>query len=145
MVANTNTLENLTPNDNKIALWELRQYRILLLEIRELQAEKRSVESGIIGAVNLGVSSKNSGISDPTAVLAGRLEYFAKQIGETMNILISLRMKIEKAIETLAPMERVVVRMRYFEGKNAEEIGEKLAYSARTITRCHDKILKKIC
>lgn len=149
MVANTNTnentQENLTPNDKKIALWELRQYKVLLVEIEELQAEKAALESGIIGAVNLGVRSKNSGISDPTAVLAGRLEYFATEMGEAMNNLIALRMKIEKAIETLEPLERVVVRMRYFQGKNAEEIGEKLAYSPRTITRYHDKILKKIC
>lgn len=51
---------------------------------------------------------------------------------------------IEKAIETLEPLERTLMRLRYIDGHKWEEVAVAIAYSWQQTHRLHKSALEKL-
>lgn len=66
-------------------------------------------------------------------------EYFAKY-----NELLAEQLRIEKLIGTLEPVERQIVRYRYFDGMRWQAVFRKIHYSQKQTFRIHDNIIKKL-
>lgn len=67
-------------------------------------------------------------------------ECYTKKLEE----LVNTQLEIEQAIETLDPMERDVVRLRYIDGKPWCRIAMQLNYSEASAHRIHRKALAKL-
>lgn len=123
---------------------ELRQYRALLAEIALLEEEQRRIAEGALSAVALTGMPKGSGTADDTGRLAAKLADLAYLIAAKLEEAIAVRLQIERAIEGLDGQERVLMRLRYIEGKTWEEIAGKMHYSFRHVIRLHGSILQKL-
>lgn len=64
---------------------------------------------------------------------------------ELADRLIGKQLAIEKEINQLAPLERDIVRLRYFDNMSWDEIAHKICYSYRHTVRMHRRIIKKLC
>lgn len=58
--------------------------------------------------------------------------------------LIEGQVKVEKAIETLNPTERELVRLRYFDGKEWYKICSVINYEWAQVHRIHAQALRKL-
>lgn len=63
---------------------------------------------------------------------------------EKLAALVTLQLSIEKAIETLDPTERELVRLRYIDGKEWHQVCAGINYSWQQTHRIHARILKKL-
>lgn len=123
---------------------ELRQYRALLAEIALLEDEQRRIAEGALSAVALTGMPKGSGTVDDTGRLAAKLADLAYLIAAKLEEAIAVRLQIEQAIEGLDGQERVLMRLRYIEGKTWEEIAGEMHYSFRRVTQIHGNILQRL-
>lgn len=60
------------------------------------------------------------------------------------NELMIRQLKIEEIIQTLEPIERTLIRYRYFERLPWQVIFRKLNYSQKQTFRIHSKIIQKL-
>jgi DNA-directed RNA polymerase specialized sigma24 family protein len=58
--------------------------------------------------------------------------------------LIASQLKIEKAIETLTPLERELIRLRYIDGYDWLEVSATIHYEASQTYRLHSVALQKL-
>ena len=63
---------------------------------------------------------------------------------EKLTALVTLQLSIENAIETLEPVERELIRLRYIDGKDWHQVCSGISYSWQQTHRIHAKILKKL-
>lgn len=123
---------------------ELRQYRALLAEIALLEDEQRRIAEGALSAVALTGMPKGSGTVDDTGRLAAKLADLAYLIAAKLDEAIAVRLRIERAIEGLDGQERVLMRLRYIEGKTWEEIAVAMHYSYKWTHVLHGRTLEKL-
>lgn len=74
-----------------------------------------------------------------------RLEELKDKYQELVGNLCDKQLQIEESIKDLEPIERDLIRYRYFDGLNWQEIQEKLEVSPRTSFRIHKRAVGKIC
>ena len=67
-----------------------------------------------------------------------------KLMSKKLAVLIEGQLNIEKAIESLSPTERELIRLRYVDGAEWAEIGEALHYEWAQTHRIHARALNKI-
>lgn len=103
---------------------ELRQYRSIKLEIRQLQRRINEMERRV---------------DTVTYTQSLRDLYLNKLQG-----LVECQMNIEKAIETLDPIEREVMRLRYIDGADWTEVAATINYEWTQTHRIHARALAKI-
>ena len=103
---------------------QLRQYRSTKIEIRQL--ERRIVELERMSY-------------DYNAVLPLR-DLYREKLAE----LIEGQLKIEKAIESLNPTERELMRLRYIDGADWTEVAATIHYEWTQTHRIHARALAKI-
>lgn len=123
---------------------ELRQYRALLQEIALLEEEQRQIAEGALSAAALTGMPKGSGAADDTGRLAAKLADLAYLIAAKLEEAIAVRLRIEEAIAGLDGQERVLMRMRYLEGKTWEEIAGEMHYAWAQVHRIHARALIKL-
>lgn len=103
---------------------QLRQYRSIKIEISQI--ERRIEELERIGHhENLTIPLK---------------EYYREKLGT----LIDGQLKIEKAIESLNPPERELMRLRYIDGRDWTEVCATINYEWAQTHRVHARALAKI-
>ena len=105
---------------------ELRQYRSIKLEICQLDGRIKEL-------VQLGRDHDRELIQPLMDVYQLKLE----------NLVIC-QLKIERAIESLDPTERELIRMRYIDGAEWAEISDTLHYEWAQTHRIHARALTKI-
>lgn len=120
---------------------KLKQYRSLLKEIEQLEAEK--ADYCYIPAMKITDMPKAHKQKDLSDLTAKRL-LLQDKIDQKVDACIALRTEIEESMDRLAPAERVLMRMRYIEGKDWEKIALELHYSYRHTIRLHGDILQKM-
>jgi RNA polymerase sigma factor (sigma-70 family) len=126
---------------------QLRAYKALRKERDTLARLISELEATIYGpkAVNYdGMPRGGSGPSDPVGALAGKHLSLCEQYEATVAQLSKQMEEIEQAIEVLAPLERVLIRLHYFQGFTWEQIAVELNYTRRHITRMHGRVLEKL-
>ena len=123
----------------------LKQYVYLVREIEQIEEEKEKLASGLICAVHIdGMPHGNSAWNDRMAELTVKLMDLTSVLAERLNSVIALRIEIENSIDSLEPQERIVLRLRYIEGKDWEKIALSLNYSIQHVWRLHSEILQKL-
>lgn len=126
---------------------KLRNYRDAELEIEQLEELLSRIESKITSAKVASFSNMpigKGGKKDVIGANLARLEALRALYNRRWDALIAARIEIEESIENLAPAERSLIRYRYIEGLEWEEVAQKMRYSISKTTRMHGKILEKI-
>lgn len=77
-------------------------------------------------------------------MLDGRATQLQWMYYEKMNALIDEQMAIERAIDSLEPTLRCLLRYKYIQGMTWEEICVEMDYSWRQIHRLHSKALEML-
>ena len=104
---------------------QLREYRSIKIEICQL--ERRIYEMDVLCHLN----------EDITYPL---IRLYREKLAE----LIEGQLKIEKAIESLNPVERELMRLRYIDGADWTEVAATIHYEWTQTHRIHAKALAKI-
>lgn len=102
---------------------QLRQYRSIKIEASQI--ERRIAELEGCGHYD---------ITDPLRVL------YRKKLEE----LVAVQLRIEKAIESLNPTERELMRLRYIDGVDWTEVAATINYEWAQTHRVHARALRKI-
>lgn len=120
---------------------KLKQYRILRKEIEQLEAEKADYyHIPATKITDMPKAHKQKDLSDITP----NLLFLQAKIDKKIKEYTVLRAEIEDSITCLQPVERVLMRLRYIDGKDWDEIAVALHYSYRHTVRLHGIILQKM-
>lgn len=103
---------------------QLRQYRSIKIETSQL--ERRIIELELLG--------HDYDIVQPLRDL----------YREKLRVLLDDQLKIEKAIESLNPTERELMRLRYIDGADWTEVAATINYEWAQTHRVHARALAKI-
>lgn len=103
---------------------QLRQYRSIKIETSQL--ERRIIELETLG--------HDDDIVQPLRDL----------YREKLSTLVDGQLRIEKAIADLNPTEREVMRLRYIDGVDWNEVSETIHYEWAQTHRVHSRALAKI-
>ena len=122
---------------------ELKSYRSVLAEIRQLKEELRLESGGALCARLTGMPGAR-GKSDPVALSAVQAAALSQLLDGMLSRLICLRGEIEAAVEALEPRDRLLIRKRYIEGKRWEQIALDLGYTYQHVLKLHGRILQKM-
>lgn len=126
----------------------LRNYRAIKAELEQLAEWLEEIEATLLYPKPqrlTGMPSAPTKDNDGALVsMAARhmelqLRYTAKQAELHQAILDA-----ENAIETLNPIDRRILRYKYFEGLTFEQIAEKMHYSRQGITKRHRQALDRL-
>ena len=126
---------------------QLRAYKTLRLERDKLARMLSELEATIYGpkAVKYDAMPRGgAGPSDPTAELAARHIALQDDYARTVEKLTEQMTEIERAIEPLAPTERTLIRLHYFQGLTWEEVAVEMGYTWRHVHRLHGKALEHL-
>lgn len=104
---------------------QLRNYRALKKEHRQIEQRLRNLEN-------------RPGSEEE--ILRPLQEFYRAKLNE----LTQAQLRIERAIETLEPTERLLIRLRYVEGKDWHKVCIEINYSWQQTHRIHSRILKKL-
>lgn len=104
---------------------QLRNYQPMKREQRQIEQRLRNLERG--------------SESDQEMLLPLR-ECYTKKLEE----LVAAQLEIERAIETLDPTERELVRLRYIDGLSWYKIMRTINYSEQQTHRIHARALIKL-
>ncbi len=117
-----------------------RELKYIKEKVEELEEKKSSIKGMVISDMNVQSSYSGNAIEDLLVAIEESLEEYIKL--ETK--LLNTKLEIDRAIEMLEPIEREVLRYRYFEGMRFEEISCKIKYSYRTVRRIHKRSIEKL-
>lgn len=104
---------------------QLRNYNTLKKEYRQIEQRLHNLEKRPESEVE---------------ILRPLREFYAAKLAE----LTAAQLAIEKAIETLKPAERQLIRLRYFDGLPWHRVAAGINYSEQQTYRIHGEALRKI-
>jgi len=104
---------------------QLRNYRTLKKEHRQIEQRLRNLEKRP---------------DSEEEILRPLREFYAAKLGE----LTQAQLAIERAIETLKPTERALIRYRYIDGLPWHQVAVKISYSEQQTHRIHSSALQKL-
>lgn len=127
---------------------QLREYKTIRKERDELLRQIEALEAVVYGTkgqrldgMPRGGNGENSHIidvkGDELAELRQNYKAKVKELSDRMR-------EIEQAIEPLAPTERTLVRLHYFQGLTWEQVAVEMNYTWRHVHRLHGKALEKL-
>ena len=108
--------------------------------IQELEHAKYSISSPTWSDMPTG----GHGDHDKIGTMLTRIEEQSDMYGDKYRDLLEMQNRIEKAIEKLEPIEREVIRYKYFEGKTFDDIADIINYSFTTVRRIHKRSVEKL-
>ena len=103
---------------------QLRQYRSIKIETSQLERRIKEME----------------GRTDDIGVTQALRDLYR----EKLQAMVEVQLKIEKAIEGLNPTERELMRLRYIDGADWNEVAETIHYEWAQTPRVHARALAKI-
>ncbi len=125
---------------------KLQNYADMQLEHTQLKERIDSLREQLtsIHSQNFDGIVAMSGNSDKIGDMVSTLSDLETTYIQKSNELMRKMIEIERSINTLEPMERVVVRKRYMECKPWETICVEMNYGYRGILKVHSRILQKL-
>ena len=108
--------------------------------IQELEHAKYNISSPTWSDMPTG----GHGDHDKIGTMLIRIEEQSDMYWGKYNELLEIQNEIEKAIEKLEPIEREVIRYKYFEGKTFDDIADIINYSFTTVRRIHKRSVEKL-
>ena len=121
---------------------ELKQYKNIFMEIKELEEEIADLENGLRrrGESVRGASGPKDFTGDGAALILDLKALLTVKI----EILTSLRIDIENSFLGLSSQQRRVMRKKYILGKTNQVIANEMYMSIDNVKRIHSQILRKI-
>jgi len=124
---------------------QLKQYKILKLEAVQLEQELlEHLDSSMTGSAVLTGMPKGTQMPDIVPEFVHRSEKMYDRLMKKKDEALRLCKEIEGCIEELGPLERALMRARYVECKEWEQICIDINYSLRQTHRLHTNILMKM-
>lgn len=121
---------------------ELRQYKNIFMEIKELEEEIDDLEKGLIRhGEGLRCSTAPKDFTGDAAALILDLKMMLAEKVETLTVM---RREIENCFLSLSSQERRLMRKKYILGKTNQVIANEMFMSIDNVKRIHSRILKKI-
>lgn len=124
-------------------LWS---YQHLCREIRQLEDQLAELESRITSPRTPKLSFLPHAKGNGYALESGMDRYadLVEVYKTKLELMYSERAAIEQASESLEPIERMVLRARYIEGRTWEDVAERINYSYAQTWRIHARALQKL-
>lgn len=124
----------------------LRNYRAMSLEAKQLKElieiiEARRKEPK--GTKYTGMPTGKGGKNDAMAATLARLETLSNIYKEKEERLLEESVEFEKAIASLLPFDRVIMRNRYTKALSWKAIAKEMDYSVQHLKNRHSEIVKK--
>lgn len=128
---------------------QLQQYKAIKAELRQIESRLDELEAPLYSAgatpitgmpmppSRVGTESRQERLADQTMELR---EYYQDKHKE----LAEKQLAIERGIDALKPIQRMVLRHRYIEGLSWEEVCTCMGYSWRQIHRIHAAALEQL-
>lgn len=128
---------------------QLQQYKAIKAELRQIESRLDELEAPLYSAgatpitgmpmppSRAGTESRQERLADQTMELR---EYY----NDKQKELAEKQLAIERAIDALKPMQRMVLRLRYIEGLSWDEVCTCMGYSWRQTHRIHAEALARL-
>lgn len=114
---------------------------LLISEVEELRMLSSSVSAVRYDSEKINNGTKNT--EAPFVRCLIKIATLEDRINENVDRLVDLKMKISDAIDKLENVdERLLLRARYVNGKNWEEIANQMCFSVRSVHRIHAQALQ---
>lgn len=126
---------------------KLRAYRDIKLEKDKLAEMVVELEAAIYGPSSQRMDGQPRGGGGPADVVgdaATKHEELMDRYRKKLRELEAALVEIERAIETLEPRERTLIRLYYAQGLTWEEVCVEMSYSWRQIHRIHGMALEAL-
>lgn len=123
---------------------ELKAYRSILQEIRQIREELARLKAGGPLGVRLTGLPRGSGTSDPVGRAAVEAAALCELLDARLCRLFRLRAEIEGAVAALTSRERLLIRKRYMEGKRWEQIAVEMGYTYQHVLKLHGRALQNM-
>ena len=130
---------------------ELQNYRSLERERRQVKAKLEEIEAKLYSPKAQQLTGMPSAPPKPGSTLEAavaehteELEALREHYGHLLAELTTEQLKIEKAIESLEPKARTLMRHRYIDGRKWEEVCVLINYSWRQTHRLHAAALREL-
>ena len=120
-----------------------------LLSYLDIKAERRQIEREIARladpkGTNWDGMPRGSGGGDVMAGIVAKRDALRRKYQAKLADLTAAQTEIEELIDNLGPKERRLMRHRYLDGLEWEEVCVKMNYSWRQTHRLHSGILDKL-
>lgn len=125
----------------------LRNYRQLKSEISQLEQALQELEASMASPRSTRMDAMPRACPNgagPTERLVFKHIELTELYTEKLAGLRAEQLRIEKAIEQLEPVERLLIRHRYLEGLTWEEVAVRMGYSWRQVHRLHGRALESL-
>lgn len=126
---------------------DLKRYVPLMREAEELRkrAEQLEDEARSLKAVVMDGMPKGTSVNDSIGNIVAKIDKLKTDYIQKYDLALCELYKIERVIESLeSPIERMIMRKRYIEGKYWEDICFEMNYCWQHIHKIHARILKRL-
>lgn len=127
-----------------ISKHDLMAYRYIQLQIHQLDLEQERWYAKAERCTRSPSSVPAYGGSDPYPFIMDKLTSLGELAKHKHAELFDRRLRIEQAIETLDDRERSLLRARYIEGLQWEQIAVDMNYSIQRVWQVHGDALKRL-
>ena len=111
----------------------LKDYRVVSQECTQLDNRIKRLEAMI-----------RRGSSNRPHPLEGRYQALVEELNGKLELLIAGQRELEKILDGLEPIERLVLRAYYIEGSKFEAVCKSVQYEAAQIYRIKKRALEKL-
>lgn len=127
-------------------LLKLAQYKDVKKEITHIEEQIAMLDSRLTSPRTAVITDMPSGPHNQTQLEDGiiKLVQLKEKYLKMLEELCNQQMAIENEIESLDPIERDLIRCRYFNGLKWEEVQKEVGYAQRQTRRIHDRAIEKL-
>lgn len=126
----------------------LRQYQAIKHELDQVSGQIEELEASLYSPRAQQMDgmpfAPSGGSSDAREAILDKKAELLRHYQQLQADLDAERLAIERAIENLEPMLRMLMRLRYLDGLRWEEVCTQMSYSWRQVHRLHKQALAKL-
>lgn len=124
----------------------LNQYKDVKKEITRIEEQIANLESRLNSPRIPILTDMPSGPHNTTQLEDGviKLMQLKEKYEKLLGNLCEQQLAVEDMIEDLDPIERDLIRCRYFNGLKWEEVQKEVGYASRQTRRIHDRAIEKL-
>lgn len=129
-----------------MTLPDLIQYKDIRKEIIRIEEQIANLNSRLTSPRIPILTDMPSGPHNQTQLEDGviKLIQLKEKYEKLLGDLCEKQLAVEEMIEDLDPIERDLIRCRYFNGLKWEEVQKEIGYAPRQTRRIHDRAIEKI-
>ena len=126
----------------------LRNYRYLVLYIKQLEDDINDLyvkaETMTLQADKLGIKVQEDTQPDPIGEIVSEIADMAIELGEKLSKAKEERKAIDDLLEFLPAQDRLLISLRYIQGRSWEQVAVDMQYSIYWVWSRHGDILQKL-